>query len=211
MFKKIITIMLLVVTFNSFAENSQSKLNPEELTKKVLNSTFDAIKDSQDKINENSDILLDIINEKVKPHLNSKFAAFYVLGANFKKLSKEELNDFVDTFEAYYIYNVASMFSFYKGQEIEFHPYKEISSKTASVDITVINPTSENIKLTLKLKRSNNTNEWLAYDLTAEGISLLSSKRNEFTPIIRKEGVGKVIELMRNMSQKKIKEKDLKV
>ena len=210
MFKKIITIMLLTVTFNSFAEEF-SKLNPDELTQKVLQSTFDTITDRQEEIKENTDLLIDIINDEVKPHLNSKFAAFYVLGSNFRKLSKEELQEFVDVFEEYYIYNVASMFSFYNGQEVKFHPYKEISSKTSTVDITVFNSGSDNITLTVKLKKSNKTGRWLAYDLTAEGISLLSSKRNEFFPIIRKEGVGKVIELMRNMSQKKIKEKDLKV
>lgn len=210
MFKKIITIMLLIVTFNSFAEESPN-LNPDELTQKVLQSTFDTIKDRQEEIKENTDLLIDIINEEVKPHLNSKFAAFYVLGSNFRKLSKEELNEFVDAFEEYYLYNVASMFSFYKGQEVKFHPYKEISPKTSTVDISIFNSGSDNITLTVKLKKSNKKGRWLAYDLTAEGISLLTSKRNEFSPIIRKDGIAKVIEIMKNKSQNKIKEKDLKV
>jgi phospholipid transport system substrate-binding protein len=59
-------------------------------------------------------------------------------------------------------------------------------------------PGRPNINLAFKLRKNKNTNEWRAYDMVAEGISLLSSKQSEFQSILRKDGIQKVIDLMNN-------------
>jgi phospholipid transport system substrate-binding protein len=54
------------------------------------------------------------------------------------------------------------------------------------------------------LRKNQKTNEWKAYDMVAEGISLLSSKQSEFQSILRKDGLQKVIDLMNNAISKPI-------
>ena len=57
------------------------------------------------------------------------------------------------------------------------------------------------IRLNFKLRKSSSTQEWKTYDLVAEGISLLSSKRSEFSSTIRQEGIQAVIDIMRDKNQ----------
>jgi phospholipid transport system substrate-binding protein len=52
------------------------------------------------------------------------------------------------------------------------------------------------------LRKSNKTQEWKTYDLVAEGISLLSSKRSEFESMIRQQGIQAVIDVMKNKNSK---------
>jgi phospholipid transport system substrate-binding protein len=53
-----------------------------------------------------------------------------------------------------------------------------------------------------KLRKIKKTQHWKTYDLEAEGISLLSSKRSEFAAIIRQQGIEAVIDVMRTNNSK---------
>jgi len=61
----------------------------------------------------------------------------------------------------------------------------------------VKDPTRPDIKIAFKVRRDSKTNEWKAYDMVAEGISMLNSKRSEFESILRTDGIDAVISLMR--------------
>ena len=60
------------------------------------------------------------------------------------------------------------------------------------------------IKVAFKVRLDRKSNKWQAYDMVAEGISLLSSKRSEFESILRTEGIDKVIEVMRESIEQPI-------
>jgi phospholipid transport system substrate-binding protein len=58
------------------------------------------------------------------------------------------------------------------------------------------------IRISFKLRKNKKTQQWKTYDLVAEGISLLSSKRNEFASMIRQQGIQAVIDVMKNKNNK---------
>jgi phospholipid transport system substrate-binding protein len=65
-------------------------------------------------------------------------------------------------------------------------------------------PGRPDINLSFKLRKNRKTDDWKAYDMVAEGISLLSSKQSEFQSILRNDGIQKVIDLMNNTINKPI-------
>ena len=60
------------------------------------------------------------------------------------------------------------------------------------------------ISITFQVRR-NKENQWKAFDLVAEGISMVQSKRVEFAPMIRQKGIDSVIDFMREKSTKQSK------
>ena len=77
----------------------------------------------------------------------------------------------------------------------------------------VKDPNRPEIKVAFKVRKDSKTNEWGAFDMVAEGISLLDSKRSEFESIIRQDGIQKVIDLMQSKIDNPVeleKEMDLK-
>ena len=49
--------------------------------------------------------------------------------------------------------------------------------------------------------KNSKTGEWRAFDMVAEGISMLSAKENELSPLIRERGINKVIDLINKHNQ----------
>jgi phospholipid transport system substrate-binding protein len=70
--------------------------------------------------------------------------------------------------------------------------------KTITVRAIVKEPGRPDINIAFKLRKNSKTNEWKAYDMVAEGISLLSSKQSEFESILRQDGIQAVIDLMKH-------------
>jgi phospholipid transport system substrate-binding protein len=54
------------------------------------------------------------------------------------------------------------------------------------------------------LRKITNTGEWKTYDLEAEGINLLSTKRSELSLIIRQQGIQAAIDIMRNTNRQSL-------
>ncbi|TOI05525.1 ABC transporter substrate-binding protein, partial [Vibrio parahaemolyticus] len=62
-----------------------------------------------------------------------------------------------------------------------------------------------NIKLEFKLRKDNKTDEWEAFDMVAEGISLLSSKQSEWNTKIRQDGILAVAQDLEKLAAEPIR------
>ena len=51
-------------------------------------------------------------------------------------------------------------------------------------------------QLDFKLRKNKKTGEWKVFDVIAEGISMLDTKRSEFSALIQKKGIDEVIKLL---------------
>lgn len=62
--------------------------------------------------------------------------------------------------------------------------------------------------ISFRVRKNKKTNDWKAYDMVAEGVSLLDSKQAELAGIIRQKGLAHVTEMLKEKSKKKITFKD---
>jgi phospholipid transport system substrate-binding protein len=88
---------------------------------------------------------------------------------------------------------------YYDNQTVIFEPESNFEGqKSVTVRAVVQDPERPEIKIAFKVRKDSKTNEWKAYDMVAEGISMLNSKRSEFESILRQDGIDAVIALMRD-------------
>jgi phospholipid transport system substrate-binding protein len=124
-----------------------------------------------------------------------------VLGNQARKVPKQKLGEFVNVFREYLVTTYANAMGYYDDQTVSFEPAGDYSDKKiVTVRALIQDEGKPDIKVAFKVRKDRKTNQWGAYDMVAEGISLLSSKRSEFESILRQEGIETVIALM----QKKI-------
>ena len=179
--------------------------NPYELVQDVANRTFDRIKANQDAIKADPEMLRTIMQEELVPHIDYQFAAFMVLGKHFKSVPREKLSEYVSVFRQYLITTYAVAMGYYDNQEVLFEPEGEFDDKkSVTVRAVVQDPTRPEIKIAFKVRKDSKTNEWKAYDMVAEGISMLNSKRSEFESILRQDGIDAVIDIMRDKIEKPV-------
>lgn len=188
---------LLVVATLCFGINvyAQEAQNPYVLLEDVAGKTFNRIKKEQPQITENPDRLKVIVEEELLPYIDYQFAALKVLGKHFRSVPKDRLPEYIQVFRTYLISTYAIALGQYDDQTVEFEPAKEYSKrKDVTVRALIKEDGRPDIKIAFKVRKNSRTNEWKAYDMVAEGISMLSSKRSELEGILRQEGLDKVIE-----------------
>lgn len=197
-------ILILSVAFSSSAAASDQS-DPFEMVRDVASITFDRIKQEQTQIQENPELLRTIMEEELLPYVDYKFSAAKVLGKHYRKVSRAELQEFVKVFREYLITTYALALGYYDDQVVEFAPNGKFDGKrTVTVRALIKEPGRPDIKIAFKVRKSSKSKKWKAYDMVAEGISMLSSKHTEFQSILRKEGVGRVIQLMKDKIEKPI-------
>ena len=207
--KKLLLVAGLLFASVATTANAQevNEENPYQLVKTVGLKTFDRIKDSQEQIQQDPELLRTIMKEELLPHVDYQFAAFKVLGKYFKTVEKEKLSEYVQVFRQYLITTYAVAMGYYDDQTVVFEPESDFTGqKSVTVRAVVQDPGRPEIKVAFQVRKISRTNEWKAYDMVAEGISLLNSKRAEFEPILRQEGIDAVIKLMREKIEQPVGE-----
>jgi phospholipid transport system substrate-binding protein len=187
--KKTTLLFTFLFSLASFSTIAIDKTDPQLMTEAVLSKAFQAIKNSQPAIKEDSEVLKKIITKEVMPYVNHKFSSLYVMGSHFRKITKAERFAFADAFRGYMGTQLAHLFSFYHGQDVTFVKSHKRGKKTHAVKMIIKEQGRPDISIQLKLRIDKKTGEWAAYDLVAEGISMIQSKRSEFARTLRQDGV----------------------
>ena len=194
-------ICSLVLANSAIAQLQQEENNPHLMIQDAATTTFNRMKNEKSLIAQNPEHLRTIMRENLLPHVDYKYSAFMVLGNQARKVPKQKLGEFVNVFREYLVTTYANAMGYYDDQTVSFEPAGDYSDKKiVTVRALIQDEGKPDIKVAFKVRKDRRTNQWGAYDMVAEGISLLSSKRSEFESILRQEGIETVIALM----QKKI-------
>ena len=188
--------------------NSQKPVDqssPYKMVKGAAEHTFQRFANEQAAIKANPNLLKDIVREELMPYINYRYSAFKVIGKHLKKTTKEERRAFVPVFREYLVTSYAQVFTLYDNQAVEFAPERSFEGKRiVAVGSRIIMPGRDNIDVSFKVRFNKKTKNWQAFDMVAEGVSLLDSKQAELGGIIRQKGLPYVTELLKRKSTRDI-------
>lgn len=209
--KKIFVFISLILSIIGFSAHAADvdKTNPYVMINTVANITFTRFANEQAAIKENPNLLKDIVREELIPYINYRYAALKVLGKNLKKQNRADVEAFIPIFRDYLITSYAQVFTLYDQQKVQFDSAKDITNKrTVAVGVEVIQPNGPSIHIDFQVRKDKRTSEWKAFNMIAEGISLLDSKRAELSSLIAQKGLPHVTELLKEKSKRDILFKD---
>ncbi len=197
-------VMVLGATSAVAADVVVDTTDPYAMVKAVANKTFDRFHKDKALIDANSDHLKVIVREELMPYVDYKYASYNVLGQYLKDSTEDQRNRFVNAFECYLISTYAQAFTEYTNQKVEFSPGIDFSKeKMVDVNVQIIEAGRPPIKLLFKARRLKD-DSWKAFDLVAEGVSLLSSKQSEISNLIRQQGIDPVIKMLEDRTKEKV-------
>lgn len=209
--KKAALVLLAVGSFQLVAQETTvpTYTDPYKMMEVLADKTFQRIAREQVDIKKNPEILRTIVTEELVPYIDSRYAAGYVIGNSVKlnTVPKEDFNTFVVAFQNYMVGTYAGVFTQYRDQKVIIEPGTPLdaSKKIITIRTRVIDPGKPDIKIEFKLRRIKDANNWLVFDMVAEGISLLDSKRSEFGSLIRQQGLKSVATLLDEKAKAPIK------
>jgi phospholipid transport system substrate-binding protein len=196
----------------TFLADEVKLVDPNKMVRQVADNTFERITKDQPLISTNKEHLRVIVEEELMPYIDYKYAALRVLGSEVSKVRAitdkaekakaiKDIQRFIGAFREYLVATYAGVFTQYTNQQVEFAAEQPFKGKDVVVVKTkIVEAGKPDIKIDFKV-REDRSGEWRAYDMIAEGISLLDAKQSELQGILRQQGIDHVSDLLEQKSK----------
>jgi len=117
------------------------------------------------------------------------------LGREWKKMSAEQQQEFVQLFRQLLQGVYADRLLAYSDQKIIFD--KETMLKKGRAEVQSYLQTSDGKKIPLFYRLTNKSGSWKVYDVIIEGVSMVKNYRTQFKDILAKDSPEKLLEILR--------------
>lgn len=190
-FKKWFSIVAFAVTALFVTQTVRAETSPYVLMQQASDKLFADIKNNQAKIKKDPNYLRTIVRNDLLPYVQVNYAGSLVLGSHFKSTTPEQREKFFKAFSDFIQQAYAQVLTAYTDQNIQIEPAKEVGDKNlVSIRVNIMqNGGQAPIKLDFKWRKNSKTGEWQAYDMVAEGVSMVVTKQNEWSGILRQQGI----------------------
>ena len=144
------------------------------------------------------------LKEIARETVDIKGIGFYSLGSHRKNVSKDQLTNYMNIFEEYFLKSFSSRLAEYSNPEIEVNSKKKLNENYTIVSSTLVATDSRpEVKIEWRVYTKNPEN-LLIRDLIIEGLSLARTQKEEFSSIINSND-GKIEALLKNLSDFSVK------
>lgn len=205
MFKRLMMVALLVIAPLS-AATAADQTNPYKLMDEAAQKTFDRLKNEQPQIQANPDYLRTIVDQELLPYVQVKYAGALVLGQYYKSATPAQRDAYFAAFREYLKQAYGQALAMYHGQTYQIAPEQPLGDKTiVPIRVTIIDPNGRPpVRLDFQWRKNSQTGNWQAYDMIAEGVSMITTKQNEWGTLLRTKGIDGLTAQLKSISQQKI-------
>lgn len=188
--KKIVVTGVMAVSA-LFSANAMAETSPYVLMQQTADKLFSDIKANQSKIKANPEYLRTIVRNDLMPKIHVKYAGQLVLGKSLSSATEAQREAFFNAFGQFIEQSYAQVLTQYQDQKVNIESEKPIAGKSiVSIRVNMdANNGAAPIKLDFKWRKNSKTGEWQAYDMAAEGVSMVATKQNEWSGILRQKGI----------------------
>ncbi|MBI5462644.1 MAG: ABC transporter substrate-binding protein [Gammaproteobacteria bacterium] len=190
--KRVFTSMLFCLALNTAVAVADT-LDPETLVRQTSDQMLAVLKEQHDVIKAEPDRLYDLVDDIVLPHFDFVRMARWVLGKHWRKASPEQQQRFVDEFRTLLVRTYGTALLEYTNQTVRFLPLRMAEgSKDVTVRTEVVKPGGASIPISYSM--FHREDGWKVYDVSIDGISLVSNYRADFSAQINSTGMDGLIQ-----------------
>ena len=165
------------------------------MVKKKVSVIFDLLGKQDIEKNERNEKIVGELNEI----MDFKLAAYLSLGKHWKKISKTQKKEFVETFQQYINNYIVEKIDLYTNQKIDIGDSKIVKKGRAELEIGILSG-GETLQVNFKL-RKNKKKEWRVYDVDIEGVSLITTFRSQFSGVLKNSSFEELLEKLKNPTE----------
>jgi phospholipid transport system substrate-binding protein len=173
---------------------------PDVLVKRVSTDVIDAVKSDKDIQSGNSKKIMDLVNSKILPYVDSDKMTAQAAGRFWRQASPEQQKQLSEEFRTLLVYTYSGALSQIKNETVEFKPFR---ADPADTDVEVksqVNMTRGE-PITLNYRLSKGAQGWKIYDLNVLGAWLVETYKSTFSSEISKGGIDGLIKKLHERNQ----------
>lgn len=204
MFKRL--VMIAMLAFAPLAAIAADQTNPYKLMNEAAQKTFDRLKSEQAQIRQNPDYLREIVGEELLPYVQVKYAGALVLGRYYKDATPAQREAYFKAFGDYLKQAYGQALAMYNGQNYQIAPEKPLGdADIVAIRVSITDPNGRPpIRLDFQWRKNSQTGNWQAYDMIAEGVSMITTKQSEWSNLLRTKGIDGLTAQLQTISRQPI-------
>jgi phospholipid transport system substrate-binding protein len=187
-------ILILSMLLLALPARVLANATPEDLVRNTADVILAEIKKNRELYAKDYARLYKMADEKVLPHFDFFRMSQWVLGRNWRDAGSEQRERFVAAFRDLLVRTYSTALLNYKDQEIVYLPSPRKPGDDDVVVKTEVKQTGGQPSIPIHYSfYKNKDGVWKVYDVTIEGVSLVTNYRSVYATKIREKGMDALI------------------
>ena len=176
---------------------------PDVMLKQTSDEVIAILKEKREQLKDDPDLVYELVHEYILPHLDEVTIAKLALGKNWREATREQKLEFIDEFRNLLIRTYGKSLSEFSDQQINYFPVKmKQGEEKVVVKSEVLQPGGPSIPVAYRMRIKDDA--WKVYDLSIDGVSLVTSYRGTFDQEVRKGGIEGLLKYLKSRNSTKV-------
>lgn len=195
---KKIFVLLSCVTMLCLASGARADMPaPDVLIKNTVHEVLDVVRSDKELRSGNQKKMLELVDAKVLPHFNFEHMTKLAVGKSWRTATPEQKKALMSEFRILLVRTYTKAFTSYRDQVVEIKPFKlDPAATEVTVKTAIVKPGSSQQPVLVDYDMEKMPDGWKVYDLTVEGVSLVTSYRGTFADQIQQVGIDGLIKTL---------------
>ncbi|HRD66953.1 MAG TPA: ABC transporter substrate-binding protein [Candidatus Competibacter sp.] len=200
MLKRVITICLLCLALGG-GPSWATATPPQDVIQDTSTRMLDALRKNREVLDRDPSRLYELVSQIVLPNFDFELMSRWVLGRAWQQATPEQRRQFTDEFRTLLVRTYAKALLEYSNEAIRVLPQSGAADGDEITIKTEVRPkTGQPIQINYSMHLGNAA--WKVYDVTVDGVSLVTNYRGTFATQIRNNGMDAVIADLRQRNAK---------
>jgi len=201
------SFIALFMLFNTATIFASTEKAPEAVLKSITYNLIESLKKSKKTLKQNPQIIQKLVTIHIAPKLDFIAASRWVLGKYWRNADRAQKIRFSKEFRKLLIRFYSSALAEYaltheiNHKIMHFLPLRENNNKDVTVR-SIVNPPGSTKAVPVNYHMHNTRKGWKIYDVSVEGISMITTYKSSFAPQLRSSGVDGLINSLVKRNQK---------
>ncbi len=174
---------------------------PDVLIKDTVREVLDIVRADKELRSGNQKKLLELVDAKVLPHFNFERMTRLAVGKSWRSATPEQKQALVTEFRTLLVRTYTKAFTSYRDQTVEVKPVKLAAGATeVTIKTAIVKPGAQQ-PILVDYDMEKKPDGWKVYDLTVEGVSLVTSYRGTFADQVQQVGIDGLIKTLVEKNQ----------
>lgn len=182
-------VLSLAITGSALAQTAEGAL---DTVKKSVSVVLADLKAHKAEYQRNPAALNRMIDEKMLPYFDVDAMARLVLAKNWKEASATQRQAFLNEFKQLVMRTYSSSLLDYTDATVKYGTPDKVKRNRTKIDVTVTNSNGKKYPLMLSMGYRNG--QWKGYDVSLDGLSVITSYRGSIGEEVAQKGLQAVID-----------------
>lgn len=188
---------LLALTLWTVAALAQGQQSPDNLVKEVAADVLRALREDPDLRAGDQTKMAQLIEQKIAPHFEFERMTRLAVGKAWRQATDGQKKALVEQFRQLLVRSYSAAWTAYQNVVVDMKPLRMQPGDDDVVVKTAIKRPGDAPPIEVNYSLYKTDSKWKVYDVSVEGVSLLTTYRSTFAEEIRKGGIDGLIKTLR--------------